>query len=196
MGFLADHGTFRLLTHEIIDSCKPFSCGNSDLDEFFLKDSSNYAEKLLGKTYCYLLDEEPSVIICAFTLSNDSVRVDQLPNSRKKKINDAIPREKQMRRYPAVLLGRLGVNTIYASKGVGTELMDFIKRWFVQPDNKTGCRYLAVDSYNLGKALAFYEKNGFHYLFSTEEQEAENAGLQLPLKTRYMYFDLLDILRK
>ena len=74
--------------------------------------------------------------------------------------------------------------------------MDFIKRWFVQPDNKTGCRYLAVDSYNVGNALAFYEKNGFRYLFSTEEQEAENAGLQLPLKTRYMYFDLLDILRK
>ena len=60
MGFLADHGTFRLLTHEIVDSCKPFSCSNFDLDEFFMKDSSNYAEKLLGKTYCYLLDEDPS----------------------------------------------------------------------------------------------------------------------------------------
>lgn len=195
MGFLAEHGTFRLLTREIIDSCQSFSCGNSDLDEFFLKDSSKYAEKLLGKTYCYLLDEEPS-IICAFTLSNDSVRVDQLPNSRKKKINEAIPREKQMRRYPAVLLGRLGVNVDFAGRGVGTELMDFIKRWFVQSDNKTGCRYLAVDSYNVLNALSFYEKNGFRYLFSTEEQEAENAGMQLPLKTRYMYFDLLDVVSK
>ena len=107
MGFLAEHGTFRVLTREIIDSCQPFSCGNPDLDEFFMEDSANYAEKLLGKTYCYLLVENPSIIIGAFTLSNDSVRVDQLPNSRKKKINDAIPREKQMRRYPAVLIGRL-----------------------------------------------------------------------------------------
>lgn len=193
MGFLAEHGTFRVLTREIIDSCQPFSCGNPDLDEFFMEDSANYAEKLLGKTYCYLLVENPSIIIGAFTLSNDSVRVDQLPNSRKKKINDAIPREKQMRRYPAVLIGRLGINVEYASKGVGSELMDFIKRWFVQPNNKTGCRYLAVDSYNVKNALGFYEKNGFRYLFSTEAQEAENSGLQLPLKTRYMYFDLLDI---
>ena len=196
MGFLAEHGIFSLLTHESVDSCRTFSCGNSDLDEFFLKDSSNYADKLLGKSYCYLWDEDLSIIICAFTLSNDSVRVDQLPNSRKKKINDTIPHEKQMRRYPAVLLGRLGVNRTFANKGVGTELMDFIKRWFVQPDNKTGCRYLAVDSYNMKNALGFYEKNGFRYLFSTEEQEAKNAGLDLPLKTRYMYFDLLDILCK
>ena len=159
-------------------------------------DSPNYAGKLLGKTYCYLLDDDPSVIICAFTLSNDSVRVDHLPNSRKKKINDAIPHEKQMRRYPAVLIGRLGVNIRFAGTGVGAELMDFIKRWFVQPDNKTGCRYLAVDSYNVKSALGFYEKNGFRYLFSTEEQEAHNSGLHLPLKTRYMYFDLLDVVGK
>ena len=196
MGFLAEHGTFRVLTREIIDSSRLFSCGNPDLDEFFMKDSSNYAEKLLGKTYCYLLDDNPAIILCAFTVSNDSVRVDQLPNSRKKKINNAIPREKQMRRYPAVLIGRLGVNVDYASKGVGTELMDFIKRWFVQPDNKTGCRYLAVDSYNVKSALGFYEKNGFRYLFSNEEQEAKNSGLPMPMKTRYMYFDLLDVLER
>jgi len=39
---------------------------------------------MLGKTYCFVLDENPSDIICAFTLSNDSVRVDNLPNARKK----------------------------------------------------------------------------------------------------------------
>lgn len=101
-----------------------------------------------------------------------------------------------MRRYPAVLLGRLGVNMEFAGKGVGTELMRFIKRWFVQPDNKTGCRYLVVDSYNQLPTLKYYEKNGFHYLFSTEMQESKNACLPLPLKTRYMYFDLIDVIRK
>ncbi|MBQ6749253.1 MAG: GNAT family N-acetyltransferase [Bacteroidaceae bacterium] len=195
MGFLTEHCSFHLLTRNIIATCQPFSCGNADLDEFFLKDSPLYTENLLGKTYCYLLDEDPTIIVCAFTLSNDSVRVDHLPNSRKRKINDDIPREKQMRRYPAVLLGRLGVNKNFAGKGVGTELMLFIKRWFVQPDNKTGCRYLVVDSYNQLSTLRYYEKNGFHYLFSTEEQESENARLPLPLKTRYMYFDLIDIVR-
>lgn len=193
MGFLREHCSFHLLTREIILSCQPFSCGNSDLDEFFMKDSPLNSEKLLGKTYCYLLNEDPTVIVCAFTLSNDSVRVDQLPNSRKKKINESIPYEKRLRRYPAVLIGRLGVNVEFTGKGIGSELLLFIKRWFVQPDNKTGCRYLAVDSYNLPLTLNYYEKNGFHFLFSTEEQEAENACLDLPLKTRYMYFDLIEV---
>ena len=98
-----------------------------------------------------------------------------------------------MRRYPAVLIGRLGVNIRYANKGIGSELLSIIKRWFIQPDNKTGCRYLAVDSYNLEQTLNYYAKNGFCYLFSTEEQEAENSHLSLPLKTRYMYFDLIDL---
>lgn len=126
MGFLINDCSLHLLTQDIISKCKPFSCGNADLDEFFLKDSPLYTENLLGKTYCYLLDEDPTVIVCAFTLSNDSVRIDHLPNSRKKKINVDIPREKQMRRYPAVLLGRLGVNIKFAGKGVGTELLLFI----------------------------------------------------------------------
>ena len=194
MGFLLDNCSFHLLTRDIIAACSPFSCGNADLDEFFMNDALLYNENLLGKTYCYLLNDNPSVIVCAFTVSNDSVRVDLLPNSRKKKINNAIPREKQMRRYPAVLIGRIGVNTDFAGKGIGTELMEVLKIWFTEPDNKTGCRFLAVDSYNIESTLNYYLKNGFHFLFSTEDQEATNANLQLPLKTRYMYYDLIDII--
>lgn len=163
------------------------------MDEFFAKDAIPYKEKLLGNTYCYLLDEDPSKMVCAFTLSNDSIKVDQLPNSRKKKINGNVPREKQMRRYPAVLIGRLGVNKDFTRKGVGRELLDFIKKWFVQPDNKTGCRYLVVDAYNLPKVLSFYQSNDFNFLFSTEEQEATNSSLLIPLMTRYMYYDLIRV---
>lgn len=193
MGFLLNNCSFHLLTHDILATCKPFKCGNPDLDEFFMKDALLYARNLLGKTYCYLLNSDPSVIVCAFTVSNDSVRVDLLPNNRKKKINNAIPREKQMRRYPAVLIGRIGVNADFAGKGIGTELLDILKIWFTEPDNKTGCRYLAVDSYNIDLTLKYYLKNGFNFMFSTEEQEAINASLPLPLKTRYMYYDLIDL---
>lgn len=193
MGFLLNNCSFHLLTHDILATCKPFKCGNPDLDEFFMKDALLYARNLLGKTYCYLLKSDPSVIVCAFTVSNDSVRVDLLPNNRKKKINNAIPREKQMRRYPAVLIGRIGVNADFAGKGIGTELLDILKIWFTEPDNKTGCRYLAVDSYNMDLTLKYYLKNGFNFMFSTEEQEAINASLPLPLRTRYMYYDLIDL---
>ena len=49
--------------------------------------------------------------------------------------------------------------------------MNFIKTWFVQEDNKTGCRFLVVDAYNQPKVLSFYERNKFKYLYATEELE-------------------------
>ena len=74
-------------------------------------------------------------------------------------------------------------------------VLDFIKSWFVEPYNKTGCRYLVVDAYNEDVPVAFYKKNGFDFMFSTEEQEKSYRGIvsDKPLKTRLMYFDLILI---
>lgn len=101
---------------------------------------------MYGKTYCFVLKDDPQTIVCAFSLSNETIRVDMLPNSRRKHFLKTIPREKQIRRYPAVLIGRLGVDVHFSGKGVGTELMEMLKFWFVEPDNKAAVRYLAVDA--------------------------------------------------
>jgi hypothetical protein len=95
--------------------------------------------------------------------------------------------------YPAVLIGRLGVNNSFKKMHVGSELLDYIKQWFVDPDNKTGCRYLVVDAYNRPVPLAFYEANGFKYMFSSELQECEYRKIEsvAKLHTRMMYFDLM-----
>lgn len=45
--------TFSRLTPELQASCKPFKCGNDDLDDFFGADYLLYGRKLLGKTYVY-----------------------------------------------------------------------------------------------------------------------------------------------
>ena len=196
MGFLADKCTFRLLTRDLISTCKPFSCGYDDLDEYFLKDSPLWADQMYGKTYCFVLKEDPHTIVCAFSLSNETMRVDLLPNSQKKRFLKEIPKDKRMRRYPTVLIGRLGVDLQFSNKGIGTELMQILKFWFVEPDNKAAVRYLAVDALNNPKTLSYYEKNGFAYLFKDEEQEAINSKMKQPLKTRYMYFDLIEVIRK
>ncbi|MDO4160536.1 MAG: GNAT family N-acetyltransferase [Prevotellaceae bacterium] len=198
MGFLLDKCSFSPLDEDVISKCRPFSCGNTDLDEFFQHDAPLYSRQMLGKSYCFRLDEDSSVIVCAFTLSNDSIRVDILPNSREKKVRKNIPHSKQMRRFPGVLIGRLGINTEFAGRGIGSELMDFIKSWFIDAGNKTGCRFLIVDAYNEEKPLGYYQKNGFMYLFSSESQEADNTGVDknVRLKTRLMYFDLISLVSK
>ena len=66
---------------------------------------------------------------------------------------------------------------------------------FIDDENKTGCRYLVVDAYNETTPLEYYRKNGFDFMFSTEEQEREyrNISGDGPLRTRLMFFDLMQI---
>jgi hypothetical protein len=198
LGFLLEKCTLQVYNEDILKNCIPFDCDNSDLNEFFSKDVIDYSSELLGKTYCFTLDENPSVIICAFTISNDSIKTTHLPNARKKKVIKDIPRQKQMRSYPAVLIGRLGVNKDFRFvdgelQRTGDQLMDFVKSWFIDSANKTGCRFIVVDAYNEFKPLRYYLNNGFSELFSTEEQEKEFTDIEADevLSTRLLFFDLI-----
>lgn len=198
MGFLDEKCTLKIYDKEILDDCLPFDCGNDDLNEFFSKDVLNYTSKLLGKSYCFTLDDNPKQVVAAFTVANDSIKTYTLPNARKKKVNKGVTREKQMRSYPAVLIGRLGVDKdirkeLRKDKSIGDELMDFIKSWFIDKGNKTGCRFIIVDAYNQKKPLAYYERNRFINLFSSESQEKEytNFPKERDLKTRLLFFDLI-----
>lgn len=193
MGFLDEYCTFSLLSKDILLNCETFDCGHADMNDFFLNDSENYSKELLGKSYCFLLDDQPNTVVCAFTLSNDSIKANFLPQSRKQKITKKIPSQKRFKSYPALLIGRLGVNKNFHHKGIGDELMNFIKSWFIDINNKTGCRFIVVDSYNSRIPINYYQRNKFQFLFSTEDQEKNYAGLSSgsELKTRLMYFDLI-----
>lgn len=198
MGFLLDKCTLKVYNQEIVENCNAFDCDNGDLNDFFINDAINYSSELLGKSYCFTLDEDPRIIVSAFTISNDSIKTTDLPNARKKKVIKDIPRPKQMRSYPAVLIGRLGVNKDFRNiegeeQRIGDQVMDFIKSWFVDGANKTGCRFIVVDAYNTFKPLRYYSSNGFVELFSTEEQEKDFTGISEDqvLETRLLFFDLI-----
>lgn len=193
--FLYQNCKIVALTENLVESISKFDCGHADLNDFFRNDSFKYSKELFGKTYCFVLNDNPSEIVCAFTVANDSIKQNQLPNSRKKILTASIPREKIMRSYPAVLIGRLGVSTNFKKQGIGTELLDFIKLWFIDENNKTGCRFIVVDAYNDECVLNFYKKNGFVFMFSTEEQEKNYLKVKTDYKlhTRFLYFDLVLI---
>lgn len=137
----------------------------------------------------------PTKIVCAFTVSNDSIRIYDLPRSRKDYMKSLTHHEKPLRRYPGILIGRLGVNKDFCGKGIGSEVIDFIKGWFMSHDNKSGCRFVIVDAINAPEVISFYQKNGFQPLFTSEEQEflytGGKKGQQIKMATRLMYFDLL-----
>ena len=97
MGFLLEKCKLVKLDDKILEICHPFTCGDADLDDFFQNDAMRYKKELLGKTYCFILDQDPKTIVCMFTLSNDSIRVDVIPNNRGRKLSQDISREKRMR---------------------------------------------------------------------------------------------------
>ena len=58
--------------------CQPFNCGENDLDEFFAKDCLINQSRLLGKTYLFCLKYQPVTILPAFSLSYDSICLNNL----------------------------------------------------------------------------------------------------------------------
>ena len=177
--------------------CQPFNCGENDLDEFFAKDCLINQSRLLGKTYLFCLKEQPETIVTAFSLSNDSIRLtNRITDEYKEQfLDDTDLHDKSLKRFPAVLIGRLGTNKDFAGQGYGTAIMDCIKVLF-RTNNRTGCRFLIVDALNRTETLHYYEKNDFRYLIADERLEAKYMGIgvgRLPLNTRLMYFDLLKI---
>lgn len=75
---------------------------------------------------------------------------------------------------------------------IGRQIVNFIKLWFLDDDNKTGCRFLVVDAYNKSEVLSFYERNGFKYLYASEEDEQNATQIGGgTIHTRLMFLDLL-----
>lgn len=181
-----------LLTH-----CKPFSCGAEDLDEFLLNDALLYEKGLMGKTYCWLLNEDNRQIVGFVTLANAGIQTTHMHNNPKRHLNRNIPYGKQGRTYPAVLIGRVAVAKDFQGSEfrVGSQIMNFVKDWFVAEDNKTGCRYILVDAVNDSHTLDYYNRNGFKPLFPREIDEKNFYRIKEgeTLKTRMFYFDLLDL---
>ena len=198
---LLERCVLSVLSAEHLSQCNTFDCGSSedeqDLNDFFANDAIPYQQKLLGKTYLFRSRQNPKEIVTAFTLANDSIRLtNKLAEEYKDSfLEDTDLCDKSIKRFPAVLLGRLGTSTKFAHQGYGSAVMDFIKNLF-RESNKTGCRFIIVDALNNADTLRYYERNGFRYLVEDERLEAKYVGIgigRLPLHTRLMYFDLLNM---
>jgi len=169
-----------------------FDCGNEDLNEFFNHDALLYREQMLSQT-CFFRHKSSGKIVCAFSFSASAIKTADLPGSRRKKIKENIPREKTLKLYPGILIGRLGVATEFNGQGIGSQLIGLI-RHFCLTQFYGFVRFLLIDAYNEPAVVEFYKKNYFVPVFSTEEQEKEayNQNFSEALRTRYMFFDMIQ----
>jgi hypothetical protein len=97
-----------------------FDCGDDDLNNFFNDETSSYKEQLLAQTN-FFQHKETGKIVCAFSLSPNALKTSDLPDSRRKKVQEYIPREKSLQSYLAFLIGRLGVASEFKGQGIGSQ---------------------------------------------------------------------------
>ena len=193
--FIEDNCEFVEWSSPLIESCSNFSCKHDkDIEQFFKRDFEYYEKQLLGKSYGFVKTKPSFELVAAFTVSNSMLPVVNFPKSIKNRINRQIPNSTRNSQYPAVLVGQLAVFDSFAGKHIGDEVLSFIKSWFIDPLNKTGCRYIIVDAVNNDKVIKFYKRNGFKFIFDNIEDEIEYMKLDLEPEykhTRLMYFDLI-----
>ena len=199
MGYLLDHCRFEKLSESLIKRCQSFSCMNDPgIDSFFHANSvdnfSDYERERMAVSHCFYTDDAHPEMVCAFSLSCTALRVDRLSQQERNRFNRKmrIPNNKRRAQYPAILIGQLCVFRGFGKNvfpyDVGKEMMDLIKTMALKMDDTIAARYLVVDATNNPKVLDYYERNGFFYLFESEEEEAQLVNIQ---KTRLMAFDLI-----
>lgn len=150
-----------------------FDCGDADLNEWFRKDIVASTQALLTQT-CALIDpEDPLALVSA---CNDAVSLRDLEG------NFDVPEGKRLKSWPAVKIARLGVSLAWQGSDLGTHVINLLKRLFIT-DNRTGCRIMTVDAYNLPRVIKFYTKNNFLFLVDRDQGDP----------TRTMWFDLAKV---
>lgn len=167
---------------ELNSNPKPFTCGNDefceDLNQFFCEDALAHLKELLAVTYYYESEDQTVAYFCV--INDKIINKDEEEKTISNKLARIIPNEKRRPNYPAVKVVRLGIHVDYQSQCLGSEILTFVKRFFVD-SNKTGCRFVTVDARNETRVLRFYKNNGFKFLTDQDNEE----------DTRLMYFDLI-----
>ncbi|MGC8604705.1 MAG: hypothetical protein ACP5VS_13620 [Desulfomonilaceae bacterium] len=131
---------------------------------------------------------------------NDAIRRDVVmtemggTKSQWEKIVSLIPHNKQYKALPAVKNARLRVQKNIKGRGLRTQLLNMTKQLFLN-DNRTGCRFLTVDSYITEHAIHFYEKNYFQFFTQSEKErcfrlKSDISATASEPETVAMYYDL------
>ena len=172
---------YKIKRLENTDKIESFDCGDDDLNDFILNQSSFFRNEKLAVSYVLKDKSNPHVIIAFFSLANDKISISDFDDkNRYNRFSKRFNNRKRLKSYPSVKIGRFAVSKYMKGNNIGSLLMKFIKTYFTLY-NQTGCRFLTVDAYS--DAIPFYTKNGFIPLNEDDLHD----------KTRLLYFDLNDV---
>jgi ribosomal protein S18 acetylase RimI-like enzyme len=153
---------------------KGFSCGNELLNNYLQYQANQDIKRKLNA--CFVLtDKKTNLVQGYYTLSNNSIPLDLVPEKIKKKLPGSYSS------IPTTLLGRLAVDIKLQGRGIGKLLLiDALKRSF-QIAEYIGSFAILVDPIDK-EAEDFYTKYGFIKL-------PDSGKMFLPMKTVKQLFE-------
>lgn len=144
------------LTPEHLEEFKDFSCGEDEwhreLDEFLRDDALREGDDRLSTTYVFYDQAEEPVAFA--TLSTSEIRNEETKGSPR------LLGDTHYRSIPALLIGRLAVDSHHQGKRYGSTVLAWIREMALSLP--IGCRFLALHVDKPNEAAArFYSKWGF-----------------------------------
>lgn len=153
---------------------KEFSCGKALLNNYLLIQANQDAKRKLAACFV-LIDNETKLIKGYYTLSNNSIFSEIIPEKYRKKL------PKSYTSIPTTLLGRLAIDNRFQGKGIGKILLiDALLRCY-EASKKMGSYAVVVDPLD-EDALSFYAKYGFILL-------PDSGKIFLPMQTIKQLFN-------
>lgn len=151
-----------------------FSCGKEMLDNYLHKQANQDIKRKIS--VCFVIKEvETDLIKGYYTLSNNSIPLELVPNEIRKKL----PRSYEAIR--TTLLGRLAIDNKFQGQGIGKLiLVDALKRSY-ELSKTIGSFAVVVDPIDKD-AESFYDKYGFIKL-------PDSGKMFLPMKTIGQLFE-------
>jgi ribosomal protein S18 acetylase RimI-like enzyme len=151
-----------------------FSCGNEMLDIYLQKQASQDVKRKLAACFVVTV-AETNLVKGYYTLSNNSISLDIVPDEFKNKL------PKAYKTIPTTLIGRFAIDSKYKGQGLGKlMLIDALKRAY-EISILIGSFAIIVDPIDQN-AKSFYEKYGFITL-------PDSGKIFLPMKTINQLFD-------
>lgn len=171
---------FRKL--QVGEKVESFDCGDDDLNDFILNAAPSYRKEMLAAIY--VAEDANGKVAAFFTLSSDKISLydfdgkTEFNRFRKRLFANA----KRLKSYPAVKIGRLGVDLSARDCGLGSLMLNYIKGLLTEELSPIGWRFITVDAYI--EAIPFYQKNMFKALTERDKDDAH---------TRLLIFDLKQV---
>lgn len=143
-----------------------FSCGTEELDNFFREELPLCVKYRYFAAYC-AKERNSGELVAIFTLANDVVvvgsvedKADFVEDVKFLMDDEYVQTFERQSSFPAINIGHLGIREDWQSKGIGSQIVDFILYTFSNY-RLSGCQFITVDSLNNPRTNKFYMNNGF-----------------------------------